>query len=125
MDILKGKKEERVELIDRMEELTKLSENRTLTQNEKYEFDGIESNIKKLDNEIAGLEKEENKRKQKAFARMNSDQGLQEDEGQKFFDFQIQKSVPVNKAKPIQDFVLRNYDVPEDLQKADVYSVMA
>ncbi|MEX2231255.1 MAG: phage major capsid protein, partial [Cyclobacteriaceae bacterium] len=96
-----------------------------LTPDEKKRERQIQGEIMVLDEEITVLKEQEEKRKQKAFGKMNQDQGLQEEDENKFFDFQIKKSVPVNKVKPIQDFVLRNYDVHEDLRKADVYAVMA
>lgn len=137
---LRNKLEERGEALLRFEELTNIAAKRSLTVQENKEIDEVERKIHELDAEIAPLQKNEDRKKKlvaakfsseshmnKSFGEMDDDEDeMNQDHIEKqSFDFQIKKSTPFDRARPVSDFVLRNFDVDDKMKKANVYAVIA
>lgn len=125
MDDLKIKREQKIDLLDRYQALVSIAAKQELTQAQKSEERGLRTQIEELTSEISALESKENLSKRNAFNKIKTSTDSLTESEENIFDFQILKKTAINTKKPIQDFVLRNYDIPEDLQKANVYSVIA
>ena len=126
MKTLKIAKENRGDKLDEFEALTTIAGTRSLTDEETKKLNQIEKDIRVLDLEIENLEKTQGNSLHKAKIKaMNTTfENIEETESMNL-DFQIAKRVPVNRAMPATDHVLRNFDIAEKMQKANVYSVIA
>lgn len=125
-DKLKQLLEDRADKETELEELINNGKSREYSEDEKDRIYRLEKEIEELQAEINPLE-----RKQKQSAKIAASKSMNktidtiEETESKYLDFQITKKVPVNKAMPATDFVLRNFDVDERMQQANVYSVIA
>ncbi len=136
MDNLKAMRERRVEAEEEMEALVRKAKMTAISFDEKQKFDALLAEIDKLDEDIKKAEGKENIIKKKVALKMGGNSRamgepetaeLDEQDRTRSFDFtapEILKRVPKSFARPISDFVLRNYDVPEEAQKASVENVI-
>lgn len=125
MDILKGKREDLIDKQDEYAGLVEIAESRHLTPEERKKEKNLHSEIRLLQQDVKELESNENRLKNLARLKMDNVISDFDEDGISSQYFQIKKSVPVDRARPVSDFVLRNYDVDETMQKVNVYSVIA
>lgn len=121
-------REMRIDVLDSMDKLRNdvEFENRELNKEEQKRMREFEEVVDALEEELKGLEKQEKISLNKVMKIKKTFEKKPESESEsKYLDFEIKTSVPVNRAMPATDFVLRNYDIEEEMQKVDVYSVIA
>jgi len=123
---LKQLLEDRADKETELEKTVDIGKNRHYTDEEKDRIYRLERELEELNKTLAPLQAIEEKSKKLAVQKSMKTNGIEIDElEEKFLDFQIKKSVPVNRSMPATDYVLRNHDVEDWMQKVSVYSVIA
>lgn len=132
MNHLKHLIEQRVQKEDEMKRImtTCQDEKRSRTEAERLKWQSLKKEVDNLYTEIKDLELQEAIDQRTAKPVKQGDENHhsenEEDETEKrFLDFQIKEKVPVNRKMPATDYVLRNYDIDQRMQKVNVYSVIA
>jgi HK97 family phage major capsid protein len=123
-DKIKKLKEDRIEKLERFEELTDKAQSRKLSNDEKAELMDLETEIASIDAELKPLISKE-KSTMRRFSELMGGVSEDCDDNDPRFSFEIQKKAKADPRRPISDWVLRNFDVNEDVQKADVFEVIA
>jgi HK97 family phage major capsid protein len=131
-DLVKGLREEMAYCL---EEFESLKNKNTLTSAENERKNKLADDMIAIENELSPLEEKENQsiKKFKMSKSNNFNKGgspyeddpNDEPDNSGYLSFQIKKSVPVDAVHPLQDYVLRNYDVPEVVQKSDWSKVLS
>ena len=126
---IKGLKEQRAAKAQEMQKMLDLAlkDERDMTEEEQKKYDKLVSERKSMAAQLELAEEAYLEERGKPSYRVG-DHGRRDDretsEDEKIFSFQIKKPVKQDRSRPISDFILRNFDIDPDIQKASVFSVM-
>lgn len=134
MNLLKHHREQRGRKEDELDAIIKKceTEKRTRDSEERTRWETLKKEIDELTDEIRVLEEREkaDMRSAKPIARRDEDgneihSGIESESEKRYLDFQIKEKAVSKRHMPATDYVLKNFDVNERMQKVDVYSVIA
>lgn len=122
---IKGLNEKRALKLNLMDDLVRIieKEKRGFTNIEQNSYDDLKSDVERINNELTQLV-ERQKQDMRSARPLRDNNNFHREEEHEERSISIMKRVKADPEKPITDFILRNYDVDQDLQKADVFRVM-